>query len=116
MGIFLFMLSACKNANTSVKIENNDNENCQKSCCQNSRIKDIFEEIQFTDSDNTLNDSLLNLIPDSNMRMAYIPEGTFDMGQVTNMALKRELPCHRVKVNAFVWIFMKLQMLSFRLL
>ena len=36
------------------------------------------------------------------MRMAYIPEGIYDMGSSNpNMALKRELPQHRVKVNAF---------------
>lgn len=102
MGIFIFILSACKNGNTSDKSENNDNENSQKSCCQNSRTKHVFEEIQFTNSDNILNDSLLNILPDSSMRMAYIPEGIYNMGSSNpNMSLKRELPQHRVKVNAF---------------
>ena len=102
MGIFIFILSACENANTSDKIENNDNENFQKSCCQNSISKHVFQETQFTQSDNLLNDLLLNVLPDSSMRMAYIPEGIYDMGSSNpNMALKRELPQHRVKVNAF---------------
>ena len=102
MGIFIFILSACKNGNISNKSENNDNENSQKSCCQNFRTKNVFEEIQFTNSDNILNDSLLNILPDSSMRMAYIPEGIYNMGSSNpNMSLKRELPQHRVKVNAF---------------
>ena len=102
LGIFIFILSACKNGNTSDKSENNDKENSQKSCCQNSRTKHVFEEIQFTNSDNILNDSLLNILPDSSMRMAYIPEGIYNMGSSNpNMSLKRELPQHRVKVNAF---------------
>ena len=102
MGIFIFILSACKNANSSVKNENNDNENSKKSCCQNSRTKHVFEEIQFTHSDNILNDSFLNILPDSSMRMVYIPEGIYNMGSSNpNMSLKRELPQHRVKVNAF---------------
>lgn len=101
MGIFIFVLSACKNANTSEESENNDNENYQKTCCENSRTKHVLEEIQFTPSDN-INDSLYYLKPDSSMRMAYIPEGIYDMGSSNpNMALKRELPQHRVKVNAF---------------
>ena len=101
MGIFIFVLSACKNANTSEESENNDNENYQKTCCENSRTKHVLEEIQFTPSDN-INDSLFYLKPDSSMRMAYIPEGIYDMGSSNpNMALKRELPQHRVKVNAF---------------
>ena len=102
MGIFIFIISACKNGNANDKSENNDNENSQKSCCQNSRTKHVFEEIQFTNSDNILNDSLLNILPDSSMRMAYIPEGIYNMGSSNpNMSLKRELPQHRVKVNAF---------------
>ena len=102
MGIFIFILSACKNANSSVKNENNDNENSQKNCCQNSRTKNVFEEIHFTHSDNILIDSLLNILPDSSMRMVYIPEGIYNMGSSNpNMSLKRELPQHRVKVNAF---------------
>jgi len=101
LGIFIFVLSACKNANTSEESENNDNENYQKTCCENSRTKHVLEEIQFTPSDN-INDSLYYLKPDSSMRMAYIPEGIYDMGSSNpNMALKRELPQHRVKVNAF---------------
>ena len=95
-------MSACKNGNTSDKSENNDNENSQKSCCQNLRKKHVFEEIQLTNSDNILNDSLLNILPDSSMKMAYIPEGIYNMGSSNpNMSLKRELPQHRVKVNAF---------------
>jgi len=95
-------LSACKNGNASDKSENNDNENSQKSCCQNLRTKHVFEEIQLTNSDNILNDSLLNILPDSSMMMAYIPEGIYNMGSSNpNMSLKRELPQHRVKVNAF---------------
>jgi len=102
LGIFIFILSACKNGNTSDKSENNDNENSQKSCCQNLRKKHVFEEIQLTNSDNILNDSLLNILPDSSMKMAYIPEGIYNMGSSNpNMSLKRELPQHRVKVNAF---------------
>ena len=102
MGIFIFILSACKNANSSVKNENNDNENSQKNCCQNSRTKNVFEEIHFTHSDNIIIDSLLNILPDSSMRMVYIPEGIYNMGSSNpNMSLKRELPQHRVKVNAF---------------
>ena len=64
--------------------------------------KHVFEETQFTHSDNILNDSLLNVLPDSSMEMAYIQEGIYNMGSSNpNMALKRELPQHRVKVNAF---------------
>ena len=101
MGIFIFVLSACKNSYTSEESENNDNENYQKTCCENSRTKHVLEEIQFTPSDN-INDSLYYLKPDSSMRMAYVPEGIYDMGSSNpNMALKRELPQHRVKVNAF---------------
>ena len=101
MGIFIFVLSACKNAFTSDKSENKDNENCHKRCCQNSRTKHVLEELQFTPSDN-INDSLYYLKPDSSVRMAYIPEGIYDMGSSNpNMALRRELPQHRVKVNAF---------------
>ena len=74
MGIFIFVLSACKNSYTSEESENNDNENYQKTCCENSRTKHVLEEIQFTPSDN-INDSLYYLKPDSSMRMAYIPEG-----------------------------------------
>ena len=102
MGIFIFIISACKNGNANDKSENNDNENSQKSCCQNLRTKHVFEEIQFTNSNNILNDSLLNILPDSSMKMAYIPEGIYNMGSSNpNMSLKRELPQHRVKVNAF---------------
>jgi len=102
LGIFIFIISACKNGNANDKSENNDNENSQKSCCQNLRTKHVFEEIQFTNSNNILNDSLLNILPDSSMKMAYIPEGIYNMGSSNpNMSLKRELPQHQVKVNAF---------------
>ena len=102
MVIFIFVLSACKNSYTSEESENNNNENCQKSCCENSRTKRLLKEIQYTNVDNTLNDSLHCQQPDSNMRMAYIPEGIYAMGASSpNMALKRELPQHQVKVNAF---------------
>ena len=99
---FIFIISACKNENANDKSENNDNENSQKSCCQNLRTKHVFEEIHFTNSNNILNDSLHNILPDSSMKMAYIPEGIYNMGSSNpNMSLKRELPQHRVKVNAF---------------
>lgn len=102
MVIFIFVLSACKNSYTSEESENNNNENCQKSCCENSKTKHVLEEIQYTNIDYILNDSLYCLEPDSNMRMAYIPEGIYAMGASSpNMALKRELPQHQVKVNAF---------------
>ena len=102
MGIFIFVLSACKNSNTSEESENNDNENYQKTCCENSRTKHLLEEIQYTPSDNILNDSLHYLQADSSMKMTYIPEGIYAMGSSTLiMALKRELPQHQVKVNAF---------------
>ena len=99
MGIFILVLSACKNSNTSEELKNN---NCQNNCCENSRTKRLLKEIQYTNVDNILNDSLYCLEQDSNMRMAYIPEGIYAMGASSpNMALKRELPQHQVKVNAF---------------
>ena len=102
MGIFIFILSGCKNGNTSDNSETNVNENSQENRCQNCGTKHVFEEIQFTNSDNILYDSLLKILPDSGMRMAYIPEGIFNMGSSNpNMSLKRELPQHRVKVNSF---------------
>ena len=100
--IFIFVLSACKNSYTSEESENNNNENCQKSCCENSRKKRLLKEIEYNTADNTLNDSLHCQKTDSNMRMAYIPEGIYAMGASSPyMALKRELPQHQVKVNAF---------------
>ena len=106
MGILLFVFFTCKtpdkNLNPCEEPENNNYKNCQKTCCENSRTKRILEQTQYTYTDNILNDSLYCLQPDSNMRMAYIPEGKYSMGSSTpNMALKRELPQHQVKVNAF---------------
>ena len=103
MGILIFVLCACetsdKNSNTS---EETENMNCQKTCSENSRTKRLIKEIQYSATDIILNDSLHCLKPDSNMRMAYIPEGIYAMGSSNpNMALKRELPQHQVKVNAF---------------
>ncbi len=106
MGILIFFLCACKtpdkNSNSSEESENSYNNNCQKTCCENSRTKRLLKKIQYNNTNNILNDSLHLLEPNSNMRMAYIPEGIFAMGSSEpNMALKRELPQHQVKVNAF---------------
>ena len=91
-----------KNLNTCEETENNNYKNFQKTCCENSRTKRILEETKYTNTDNIFNDSLYYLQPDSNMRMSYIPEGEYTMGSSNpNMALKRELPQHQVKVNAF---------------
>ena len=97
------MFSACKsinkNSNTS---EETEYKNCQKTCGENSRTNHLLEEIQFTPSVNILNDTLHYLKPDSSMKMTYIPEGIYAMGSSNpDMALKRELPQHQVKVNAF---------------
>ena len=102
--IFLgvLILSACKNSFTSKESENIKNENFHKICCENSKSKHVLKEIQYTTSFNTLNDSLQCLEIDTNVKMIYIPEGIYSMGaSSTNMALKRELPQHQVKVNAF---------------
>ncbi len=103
MGILILILCACKttnkNSNTS---EETVNKNCQNTCSENSKTKYIFQEIQYNPSNNRLNDSLHCLKPDSSMKMAYIPEGIYAMGSSNpNEALKRELPKHQVKVNAF---------------
>ena len=103
MGILILILYACKttnkNSNTS---EETVNKNCQNTCSENSKTKYIFQEIQYNPSNNRLNDSLHCLKPDSSMKMAYIPEGIYAMGSSNpNEALKRELPKHQVKVNAF---------------
>ena len=93
----ILILSACKNSSTR-----KESENVQNICCENSKSKHLLKEIQYTSSFNTLNDSIQCLEIDSNMNMVYIPEGIYSMGaSSTNMALKRELPQHQVKVNAF---------------
>ena len=46
--------------------------------------------------------STKNIQLDNEMKMAYIPEGTYAMGSSDSFqALSRELPQHQVKVNAF---------------
>jgi len=102
--ILLIVFSACKtpdkNLNTCEEPENNNYKNCQKTCCENSRTREIFEETFYVNSE--INDSSNILQVDNNMIMAYIPEGIFTMGaSKPYMALKRELPQHQVKINAF---------------
>ena len=99
----MFLLTSCKirdkNSNTNEEIKNN---NCQKTCLENSRTKSLLKEIDHTNVVNKINDSLYCLTPDSNESMAYIPGGIYSMGSSNiDMALKRELPQHQVKVNAF---------------
>ena len=99
----MFLLTSCKirdkNSNTNEEIKNN---NCQKTCLENSRTKSLLKEIDHTNVVNKINDSLYCLTPDSNESMAYIPGGIYSMGSSNiDMALKRELPQHQDKVNAF---------------
>ena len=96
--MWLFLIGACTNSPQNSK--DNTNNNCEKACCENSRTKHLLKE--------TLNkpqvsavDSL-HCLHDSSMKMAYIPGCEYSMGASNpRMALKRELPQHRVKVNGF---------------
>lgn len=102
--ILFFVLCACKtseqNSDGDKQLYSKNYNESQNKCCENSRTRGIFEETFYVNSE--INDSLNILQVDNNMIMAYIPEGIFTMGaSKPYMALKRELPQHQVKINAF---------------
>ena len=99
---FIFILSACKNANTSNKSENNDNENFQRVVVK-TLYQSMFLETQFTQSDNLLNDLLLNVLPDSSMEWPIFRRGIYDMGSSNpNMALKENYLNIELKLTLFM--------------
>jgi len=104
--ILLFVFIACKNPNNnSNNISVNEkihNKNKQTTCCENSLKKHLNEKKAYKIDDKILEDSLCCVQGESAMRMAYIPGGVFSMGSShLEIALKRELPQHKVKINAF---------------
>ena len=94
----LFLISAC---NDSPKNSNDSTSNtCEKACCENSRTKHLLKET--LDKPNVSAIDSLPCRQDSTMKMTYIPGGEYYMGASNpKMALKRELPQHQVRVNAF---------------
>lgn len=91
LGFFSLLIFAC----------NSSNNNDQYDCCENSFNKTYLTDT-ITQHKHTKVDSLLFQIADSSMKMVYIPAGDYIMGASrVELALKRELPKHRVKVNAF---------------
>lgn len=97
--VLFFVFSACNEASQNLK--DSTSNNCEKTCCENSRTKHLLKET-LNEVQAVINDSLHCLQPDSVMKMAYIPEGQYAMGASNlKMALNRELPQHQVNVNAF---------------
>ena len=101
--ILLFVFIACKNPNNnSNNISVNEkihNKNNQTICCENSLKKHLNEKKGYKIDDKILEDSLCCVQAESAMRMAYIPGGVFSMGSShVEIALKRELPQHKVKI------------------
>ena len=94
----LFFIGACNDSLQNSK--DSTGNNCEKACCENSRTKHLLKET--LNKPQVSSDDSLYCIQDSTMKMAYIPGGEYSMGASNpRMALKRELPQHRVKVNGF---------------
>ena len=92
LGFFLLWIFACNSSN---------NKNNKDKYFKNSSSKTYLTDTH-TFQKHTKLDSLLLQIADSSMKMVYIPEGNYIMGATRlEMALKRELPIHKVKVNSF---------------
>lgn len=100
-----FVLFACKSPDKDIdnyqKI-NNHVKDSNKTCCENSRIKYIHEGERYISNNSLSLNSTQHIQTEHEMKMAYIPEGIYSMGSSDpSLALARELPQHKVKVNAF---------------
>ena len=81
---------------------NNHVKDSNKTCCENSRIKYINEGESYISNNSLSLNSSQHIQTEHEMKMAYVPEGTYSMGSSDpSLALARELPQHKVKVNAF---------------
>ena len=98
--IFFACQSPEKNLGNYQKIDNNIKDS-NKSCCENSRIKYLNEGSEYISNNRLSLNSTKNIKLDDEMKMAYIPEGTYFMGSSDSFQALRELPQHQVKVNAF---------------
>ena len=96
---------ACQNPNKNLDSPPNLNNNIKDSnntCCESSRIKYLNEGSRYISNNSLSFNSKKNIQIDDEIKMAYIPEGTYLMGSSYSFqALSRELPQHKVKVNAF---------------
>ena len=94
----LLLIGACNDSPKNSK--ESASNTCEKACCENSRTKHLLKET--LNKPQVSSDDSLHCLQDSAMKMAYIPQGEFTMGASNpKMALKRELPQHQVRVNAF---------------
>ena len=92
LGFFSLLIFACNSSN---------NKNDQDECCENS-FNITYLTDTLTQHKHTKVDSLILQMADSSMKMVYIPNGEYIMGaSKLEMALKRELPRHKVKINSF---------------
>ena len=96
---------ACQNPDKNLDSYPNLNNNIKDSnntCCESSRIKYLNEGSRYISNNSISFNSKKNIHIDDEIKMAYIPEGTYLMGSSYSFqALSRELPQHKVKVNAF---------------
>lgn len=94
-------MSPDKNLDNYQKINNNVKDS-NKTCCEGSRIKYLYDGKRYISKNGLSLNSTQHIQKEYEMKMAYIPEGTYSMGSSDPFqALKRELPQHQVKVNAF---------------
>ena len=98
--ILLFVYS-CKNSDSNKKAKEKGVYQCEKSCCESSKLEQINKSMQQKDDDLApIKNSSISIIADSSSKMVLIPAGDYMMGaENSKMALAREFPrqssvCH----------------------
>jgi len=80
----------------------NENPNHPKACCEKSRAELILTQSSKSNTDTILPENSNHLKENISESMVLIEGGVFLMGSSdSKMALKREFPQHKVKVNSF---------------
>ena len=79
MFLIFFACHSPENLDNYQKINNVKDSN--KTCCENSRVKYLNEGIEYISKNRLSLNSTKNIQLDNEMKMAYIPEGTFLWGQ-----------------------------------